>query len=319
MQLPIHHIPASMEIHIIAPFIQLNGGDWHAIDLFMAYGKTHQVKLWSAQPPHPALAKQYPIKEIKPYRGESPHSGVLIISGARTEIGSWFSQNQFSEVVLIHNLLSPGILYKALNRLNKALKKPVEIIYVSDLVKRYAALPGKVVHHMPSSSRFKPLDKDYQEDKFVVGRVSTDMLAKHNHRDIQVYRELAKQGIQVRITGGTCLAPWLAGHKNIALNPVADQGTLPQVYAQLDCFYYRVPSSVKDPFPLVVLEAMLTGLPVVCHRDVGTVEIIDHGVNGFVFDTPEQAIEIIDMLKKNANLRKEVGMRAKLITTKIHC
>jgi glycosyltransferase involved in cell wall biosynthesis len=313
MQLPINHIPASMEIHIIAPFIQLNGGDWHAIDLYMEYSKTHQVQLWSAQPPHSALAKQYPIKEIKPYRGESPYAGVLIISGARTEIGHWYAQGNFSEVVMIHNLLSPGVLYKALNRLNHALKKPVEIIYVSDLVGRYAALPGKVIHHMPAPNRFKALSKVHRENRFVVGRVSTDMLAKHHHQDIQLYRELAMQGISVRITGGTCLAPWLADHKNIELLPVSAQEVLPQVYEALDCFYYRVPSTVKDPFPLVVLEAMLTGLPVVCHRDVGTAEIIEQGVNGFVFDTQDQAVEIIQLLKKNANLRQEIGMRARLI------
>jgi glycosyltransferase involved in cell wall biosynthesis len=313
MQLPINHIPASMEIHIIAPFLHLNGGDWHAIDLFMQYSKTHQVKLWSSQPAHPELIQQYPIKQIKPYRGESPYSGVLIISGARTEIGTWYAKGDFAEVVLIHNLLSPGVLYKALNRLNQSVKKPVEIIYVSGLVKRYAGLPGKVIHHMPSLTRFKPIPKAHKQDSFIVGRVSTDMLAKHHHSDIQLYRDLAEQGITVRITGGTCLMPWLADHENITLLPVARQEELPKIYEQLDCFYYRVPSSVKDPFPLVVLEAMLTGLPVVCHRDVGTIEVIEHGFNGFVFDTPKQAFEIITMLKKNANLRNEIGMRASLI------
>ena len=314
MQYPIDHIPAGVEMHIIAPFIHLNGGDWHAIDLYMHYSKTHKVSLWSPHPPHSGFEK-YPIKQIRPYRNESPYSGILIISGARTEIGVWVIQGRFSEVVLIHNLLSPGILYQALNQLRHYLTQPVKIVYVSDLVKRYAGLPGKVVHHMPSLLRFKPMVKKHDASQFKVGRISTDMLAKHHYSDINIYRALAKQAIPVEITGGTCLIPWLGQEQHISLKPVATQADLPKVYQQLDCFYYRVPSTVKDPFPLVVLEAMLTGLPVVCHRDVGTTEIIEHGVNGFIFDTADQALNIIDTLKKNADLRQKIGMQAIQIKT----
>lgn len=313
MQLPISNIPSSTHIHIIAPFLHLNGGDWHAIDLYEEYSKTHQVSLWSSKPAHSGLLKKYPIKEIRPYRGDAPFSGVLMISGARTEIGNWFDQSSFEQIIMIHNLLSPGVLYKALNRLQRIKLKAIEIIYVSDLVKHYAGLPGKVIHHIPSLSRFKPKIKTNYEDSFIVGRISTDLLAKHHHSDIAIYRELAKDGISINITGGTCLMPWLAEEKNIRLSPVAAQDALPATYQALDCFYYRVPSSVKDPFPLVVLEAMLTGLPVVCHRDIGTAEIIKHGINGFVFDTPAEAIEIIYTLKKNARLRKEIGIHARSI------
>lgn len=300
-------------IHIIAPFVLGNGGDWHAIDLYLQYSKTHRVMLWSHNPPLSTLKAQYPIQEIKPYSGLVPNQGVLIISGARTEVGHWFESGNFDHVILLHNLLSPTVLYKALNRLTRSEKKP-EIVYVSDLVKRFAGLPGRVVYHIPPKERFQPETRTHNKKrKFTVGRMSTDTLSKHHFSDKDVYLNLVKDNdIQIRIIGGTCLTPWLGNQPSINLLPTVPQTNLPAAYNDLDCFYYRVANTVKDAFPIVVMEAMLSGLPVVCHRDVGSIEVIQHGINGFVFDTQEEAINIIKALKNNANLRTEIGMHANL-------
>lgn len=300
-------------IHIIAPFALGNGGDWHAIDLYLQYSKTHKVMLWSPLPPLVSL-QAYPIQQIKPYSGQVPNNGILIICGARTEITQWFNHSTFDQIILLHNLLSPTVLYKALNRLKNQMQQ-IEIVFVSDMVKRFSGLPGRVVYHIPPKERFEPqLAKPNQPRKFTVGRTSTDILAKHHHSDVDVYRALIDDGdIQIQITGGTCLAPWLANDPSVKLLPMVSQSHLPAVYNDLDCFYYRVPSTIKDPFPIVVMEAMLAGLPVVCHRDVGSSEVIKNGINGFVFDTQKQAIEIIKELKNNANFCKEIGKRAKLI------
>ncbi|MBA3696485.1 MAG: glycosyltransferase family 4 protein [Methylotenera sp.] len=280
----------------------------------MQYSKTHQVMLWSPQPALESLKAKYPIQEIKPYSGQMPNEGILIISGARTEIGHWVKYSGLSQIIMLHNLVSPGILYRALNRLQKDSKINIEVVYVSKLVKQFAGLPGRVVYHAPPRERFQPQTRNLDTIRtFTIGRTSTDILAKHHHSDIKVYKALANDGINICITGGTCLAPWLDEYPSIRLLPIAEQSQLADRYNEIDCFYYRVPSTVKDPFPIVVMEAMLCGLPVVCHRDVGSTEVIEHGINGFIFDTPQEAIEIIRTLKNNANLRKEVGIRASAI------
>lgn len=308
------------DIHIIAPFILANGGDWQAIDLYLQYSKTHRVTLWSPQTPNQRLKAQYPIQEIKPYSGQSPSTGTLIICGARTEIGHWYEHAHFDKIILKHNLVSPTVLYKALNRLTLKDKQSVEIIYDSEMVKKIAGLAGKVVHHIPHAERFKPIVKNSydQLESFTVGRISTDVLSKHHHTDPKVYRALADLGIQVKVVGGTCLTPWVSQnqyqHANISLLPMLPQAEVAQGYNTLDCFYYRTPSLVREAFGLVVIEAMLSGLPVVCHRNGGYAEVIQHGVNGFLFDTENEAIELISLLKNNANLRQEIGMSAKSIS-----
>ena len=56
---------------------------------------------------------------------------------------------------------------------------------------------------------------------------------------------------------------------------------------------------------------MACGLPVVCGRRGGYADYIVHGVNGFLFDTSEQAIALILKLRDDAGLRQRVGSAAR--------
>lgn len=68
-----------------------------------------------------------------------------------------------------------------------------------------------------------------------------------------------------------------------------------------------VPSLYLDPFPRVVLEAMVSGKPVVGTCYGGAPEIIEDGVTGYVvnpFDTKKMAEKIIDLLKNHDKAEK---------------
>lgn len=314
----------SQTIHIIAPFVYANGGDWQAIDFYLEYSKSNPVALWSHQTPNKELKSTYPIQEIKPYHGlspnlSSPNLGTLIICGTQTHIGQWYEHARFEKVILYHNLISPAVLYKALHRLTLNGTREVEVIYVSELVKKMAGLAGEVRYHIPSIERFNPQpNTHYNENRpFTVGRISTDSLSKHHHSDIGVYKSLLNSGTKVRIIGGTCLKPWLKDAPNISLLATIAQAEVASAYNELDCFYYRVASTVKEAYGFVIVEAMLSGLPVVCHRSGGYAELIQHGVNGFIFDTANEAIEIINHLRNNANLRQEIGISASKLRLRI--
>ena len=56
---------------------------------------------------------------------------------------------------------------------------------------------------------------------------------------------------------------------------------------------------------------MACGLPVVCHNRGGYVEWIDHGRNGFLFDTQQEALEILIGLKEDRALRETIGLAAR--------
>jgi glycosyltransferase involved in cell wall biosynthesis len=87
----------------------------------------------------------------------------------------------------------------------------------------------------------------------------------------------------------------------------------------LDCFYYRTSEQWLEAYGRVVLEALGCGLPVVCGRRGGYADYIAHGVNGFLFDTTEQAIALILRLRDDVALRDRLGRAARRTVEEIYC
>jgi glycosyltransferase involved in cell wall biosynthesis len=50
---------------------------------------------------------------------------------------------------------------------------------------------------------------------------------------------------------------------------------------------------------------------VVCHRRGGYADVIDHGRNGFLFDSQEEALNILLRLKTDRRLRASIGQAAR--------
>jgi len=284
-------------IHIIAPFINANGGDWRAIDMYLSLSSQAEVHLWSQNPVHSDLSS-YPIETIKPYQGKSPSGGTLYICGTATAVGHWYEQATFERIILIHNLYDQDVFYRSMHRLNMNGTRKVDIAYVSQMLADSIGLPGDIYQHVANADRFKPLPRKKRErEKFTVGRISSDNVSKHHYQDIPLYKALAAQGMQIKIVGGTCLKPWLDKIPNIELMPTIPQKHVPQMLSIFDCFFYRVCSNVKEASGNVVVEAFLCGLPVVCYNEGGYTEFIRNKKNGFLFNTNTEAIDIINNIR----------------------
>lgn len=64
--------------------------------------------------------------------------------------------------------------------------------------------------------------------------------------------------------------------------------------------------------PLVILEALASGLPVLVMNTGGHARIIDNGVTGFVVEDLEDFIDKIRILRDNRNILKEMSMNARI-------
>ena len=76
--------------------------------------------------------------------------------------------------------------------------------------------------------------------------------------------------------------------------------------------------SLHDAFPNVVLEAMASGLPVVCSKLTGASEIITDGTDALLVDEPRDAAALAERIKVllDPQKRKEIGARARLTAQK---
>jgi glycosyltransferase involved in cell wall biosynthesis len=83
------------------------------------------------------------------------------------------------------------------------------------------------------------------------------------------------------------------------------------VLCALDIFV--LPSIEPDPFPTVVLEAMLAGLPIVAFAHGGVCEMIEHGVSGTLAAGKDSAAlaDAIESYVADPRWRRSVGERAR--------
>ncbi len=71
-----------------------------------------------------------------------------------------------------------------------------------------------------------------------------------------------------------------------------------------------IPSNFEEPFGMVALEAMATGLPVIARRKGGLVEYIRHGENGLFIgeeDLVEGLLGVVRLLREERGLRLRIG------------
>ena len=77
--------------------------------------------------------------------------------------------------------------------------------------------------------------------------------------------------------------------------------------------FFVLPSR-RDSCPLVLLEAMASGLPVIVSRQVGTANLV--GEAGFVIENPEDheaLAQAMAMLTREPDLRREMGRKARAV------
>lgn len=90
----------------------------------------------------------------------------------------------------------------------------------------------------------------------------------------------------------------------------ARSGDMVPFLQSLDCYFYRT-STWIEPWGRVVIEAMACGLPVIASRNGGYAQVIEHGVNGLLFDTTEEAVDLINQVIADPDLRYRLGKAAR--------
>jgi hypothetical protein len=315
-------------IHLLGHFGHLyTGAERELLDMKELFDKRRPAKLWSDVALHPGYAGRG-IVTVQPFASQFPKDGVLLIAGVHIRPGIWLKYTKFERIIVFYNLASHAALFSMIEQVREATGLDPELVFVSAMLQTSVGLPGRIARSLMSLQPFWDVaDKRLQlaslapnlsgaQRRLVVGRASRDALDKHHPDDPSFYRMLASQGIQVRVMGGTCLAPALDEVEGVELlaagaEPVTD------FYQSLDIFFYRTGHSV-EAYGRVVLEAMSSGLPVVAHSRGGYVEVIANGVDGFLFQSQEEAYDTLMALRASPLLCLGVGRAASQKAREIH-
>jgi glycosyltransferase involved in cell wall biosynthesis len=316
MHRPDHLVEASNHIHIISISGNLFGGSsLHAVHLFDELSKHGNVSLWTDYKVHPEMAEKYPIKQIVPERLEFPRNGTLVFVGSYFYLGPWIRYAYPRRVIVVAaSTIPPAEFHRQLRKLSKMSHREVEVAHLSEFIRQSVNYPGPIDRSLIDIGRFVPSASEPSDSSpatFTVGRLSRADPVKHHSDDPALYRRLVDHGCSVKIMGPPpAFEAELGDLESVTLLPAFSQQAHSFLQG-LDCFFYRISEESAEPWGRIVPEAMACGLPVVCHNRGGYVEIIDHGRNGFLFDTQQEALEILLRLKEDRALRESIGKAAR--------
>ena len=312
-------------LHLLGHFSEAyTGAERELLDIRRLLQGRRPVKLWSDVPPHPSYAGEG-ITAIQPFAQQFPRSGALLIAGVHMRPGIWLKYAKFEQVILFYNLANHAQLFAAMESLRDSTGLEPELVFVSKLLQLSVGLPGRISRSLMDVQPFlevagsrsaKAAAAGEVSRPFTVGRVSRDALDKHHPQDPALYRMLASRGLRVRIMGGTCLAPALAGVEGVELLPAGAEST-PDFYRSLDAFFYRTGAST-EAYGRVVVEAMATGLPVVAHVRGGYAEVMEHGVCGLLIQSQEEAYDAVMRLAADPGLCRSMGEAGRRQALAVH-
>lgn len=314
--------PVLSTLHLLGQFnVAFTGAETELLELRRMIAGRRHVKVWSDAAPHARYAGMG-ITNVQPFSHQFPRDGVLLIAGVHVRPGIWLKYTRFERVVLFYNLASHLQFFELVQHIRATTGIEPELVFVSRMLQESVGLPGRIARSLIGLQPFLDvgrvrLEKDALPSRpFAVGRLSRDVLDKHHPDDPMLYRMLASRGIRVRIMGGTCLAPVLDGIEGVELLPVGAESAA-NFYQSLDLFFYRTGTST-EAYGRVIIEAMASSLPVVALRRGGYVEVLEHGVNGFLFHSQEEAYDKIMELTASRSICLALGKVAMLSATDLH-
>lgn len=190
-------------------------------------------------------------------------------------------------VTTIHGFSSPRIL-----PMYAPYQDRVQYVAISDADRhpdlRYAA----TIHHGIPIDAFR-FDAQGSDDLLFFGRIHPDKGAKEaiaaaraSGRALDLYGIVQDEGYHAREVAPASDGVTIRYHG--AVGGAARIRALGSARALLHLINF------DEPFGLSVVEAMASGTPVIATRRGSMPEIIDHGVTGFLVDTPEEAVTAIE-------------------------
>ena len=299
-------------VHLVNPLANPFGGSEHrTINYFTLLSPRADVTLWGLKEPHRAFS-HFPFRRLDRSGRNLPEGGTLVLVGIYGVWNGapWLRRIRPDRLVIVYNTPELAKLHRLLDLLAQLPVPEPELVFCSEAFRASSRLPGFVDWGIYDFERFKPAERAGHPTRFTVGRLSRDTRDKHNPQDARLYRQLAERGMKVRLMGASGFRDRLSDCEAIEfLEP--GQMEASAFLRSLDAFVYRTHPSWFEAAGRVVVEAMACELPVVAGRAGGYAELIEHGRNGFLFDTHAEAADYLLALRGDPARARDLGRAAR--------
>ncbi|EHJ94239.1 glycosyltransferase family 4 protein [Vreelandella boliviensis] len=299
-------------IHIFNSFrTEFGGSEQEALNLAAILSKHAHISLWaSSSRACPTLMSKNNIKHIDIFKKDKkPNGGIYIFVGCHWRNKFWpYFIPRPSRLINIYNTFHPKHI--ALTKKSPLLLKwpTTEYVLISHFQKQELNIDAKIFPSPIDLNHFNNFNRKPAKKQIHVGRMSRDTLEKHNLEDLRIYTWLANNNAKVMLQGASSLNNKIEPHENITL---LKSGAIDAklFLENLDIFYYRTGAHIET-FGRVIFEAMACGVPVVAENRGGYTDWIENGKNGFLFNTTQEAIDCLELLMSDNELREKISTEA---------
>jgi len=308
-------------IHLANDFQTIGGSETHTFRLYQVLSPFAEAILWSRSEPNVHYRTLCPdIRVLDPSRGAVPEGGTLVIVGNYLDITPWIDAGATcSRIIFSVNVPGLGNMKRILAALTLMDELQadfsVDFTYPSRMWRNRVGLGGATEYPPTDTQRFtRQRPHGRETGRLVVGRLARGDRMKFHPDDPGLIRRIISRGHVCRIMDGTPLKGALqteARSGQVELLPLNAMDAR-DFLEGLDCFlYWKHPLWIETGCN-TVLEAMAMELPVIMFaKDLGVAELIEHGKDGFLVETEEEALECLDKLAASPELRQSVGQAAR--------
>jgi glycosyltransferase involved in cell wall biosynthesis len=222
------------------------------------------------------------------------------------------------------------LLYTKLNASweQRAYRRTQRVIAVSDFVKQSLAqdayVPSEkieVVWNGVDIEEFRPIRPSENNilrqtlglaPEICISFFTGDIKSNRKNLDL-VLQALTKlsDNHHLVVVGATDGSPYPGITQELGLaDRVHFLGTRSDISTLLRCADVFTFPSHYDPCPLVILEALASGIPVITSNTVGSSALLQHRENGYILNdihNPQELVDILQHLSNNPELRSRIG------------
>jgi glycosyltransferase involved in cell wall biosynthesis len=173
----------------------------------------------------------------------------------------------------------------------------IDVFISPDTVKEWGWTEenSRVILHGMDSELFRP--KEIKNKQPHILSIANDFANRDLLLGFSTWKEVVKD-LPIKLYGET---------EGLS-RPAKDVSELISFYQEATCF---LSTTILSPLPSVVLESMCCGLPVISTDNNLLSTVIDHGVNGFLSNSPKELRKYCKLLLNDRQLAEKMGKAAR--------
>jgi glycosyltransferase involved in cell wall biosynthesis len=256
------------------------------------------------------------VQRVDAWIGLVPRGGTHVFVGVDVDCAAWIERAEADRVLVLCQSASPTRYLDKLRTIAHDGARPVELVFGTQAVAdRFGAghvvvpppfdvqlLQRKAVEVAPVYDRWR-IEPPPPWPVGIIGQGQHGVDEPYDAALVDTLGQIAGR-LHVYDPGRF---RYLLGSNPIARCSARRPGGLEPFLAGLACYVHRTPTWWQDSLGRELYGAMALGVPVLCPRISVHAGSIEHGVDGMLYDTPEEATQHLTDLRRAPALAAAIG------------